>query len=223
MSNRVPKVKICSLRDADTALAAAKSGADFVGVNFVEGVRRQLKVMEGAAVVARYRLRADRKKYPTKFVGLFRNQPADWVNEVSKRVVLDYVHLCGEEDEAYMRTMWRPILRQVRIRPGTTATALGAEVQHHLDAGRMVVLDHYDEKTLGGAGKTFDWSIAKGIADRDGVLLAGGLDPDNVASAIQMLRPWGVDVSSGVETDGEKDRTKIREFIAAARAAGAAG
>ena len=222
MNDHVPKVKICSLRDADTALAAAKSGADFVGLNFVEGVRRQLKVMEGAAVVARYRLRAPRNKYPTKFVGLFRNQPADWVNEVSKRVVLDYVHLCGEEDETYMRSMWRPILRQVRIRPGTTGTALGAEVQHHLDAGRMVVLDHYDEKTLGGAGKTFDWSIAKGIADREGVLLAGGLDPDNVASAVEMLRPWGVDVSSGVETDGEKDRDKIREFIDTAKAAGAA-
>ena len=223
MSDHVPKVKICSLRNAETALAAAKSGADFVGVNFVEGVRRQLKVMEGAAVVARYRLRAPRNMYPTKFVGLFRNQPSDWVNEVSKRVVLDYVHLCGEEDEAYMRSMWRPILRQVRIRPGTTASALGDEVQHHLDAGRMVVLDHYDEQTLGGAGKTFDWSIAKGIADRDGVLLAGGLDPTNVASAVQMLRPWGVDVSSGVETDGEKDRNKIRKFIEMARATGAAG
>ncbi len=218
MSGRVPKVKICSLRDADTALSAAKSGADFVGVNFVEGVRRQLKVMEGAAVVARYRIRADRKKYPTKFVGLFRNQPAEWVNEVAKRVVLDYVHLCGDEDETYMRSMWRPILRQVRIRPGMTGTALEAEVQHHLDAGRIVVLDHYDEKTLGGAGKTFDWSIAKGIASRDGVLLAGGLNPDNVATAIQMLQPWGVDVSSGVETDGEKDRDKIREFIETAKA-----
>lgn len=223
MSNRVPKVKICSLRDAETALSAAKSGADFVGVNFVEGVRRQLKVMEGAAVVARYRLRAPRNRYPTKFVGLFRNQPADWVNEVSKRVVLDYVHLCGEEDETYMRSMWRPILRQVRIRPGTTADELGAAVQHHLDGGRMVVLDHYDEKTLGGAGKTFDWSVARGVADREGVLLAGGLSPDNVASAIQTLRPWGVDVSSGVETDGEKDRNKIREFIEIAKSTGPAG
>ena len=223
MSSRVPKVKICSLRDAETALSAAKSGADFLGLNFVEGVRRQLKVMEGAAVVARYRLRAPRNRYPTKFVGLFRNQPSDWVNEVSKRVVLDYVHLCGEEDETYMRSMWRPILRQVRIRPGTTGSALEAEVQHHLDGGRMVVLDHYDENTLGGAGKTFDWSVATGVADREGVLLAGGLNADNVATAIQTLRPWGVDVSSGVETDGEKDRNKIREFIEIAKATGSAG
>ena len=92
-----------------------------------------------------------------------------------------------------------------------------------MDAGRMVVLDHYDEKTLGGAGKTFDWSVAAGVADREGVLLAGGLNPGNVATAIQTLRPWGVDVSSGVETDGEKDRSKIREFIEIARAAGAVG
>ena len=84
MSNRVPMVKICGLRDADTALATAKSGADFIGLNFVEGVRRQLKVMEGAAVVSGYRLRAGRKKYRMKIVGLFRNQPAAWVNEVSQ-------------------------------------------------------------------------------------------------------------------------------------------
>ena len=111
-----------------------------------------------------------------------------------------------------MRSMWRPILRQVRIKPGMSGDALETEVQSHLDAGRMVVLDHYDENTLGGAGKTFDWSVAEGVADRDGVLLAGGLTPDNVASAIQKLRPWGVDVSSGVETDGVKDRKKIRGF-----------
>ena len=219
MSNRVPMVKICGLRDADTALATAKSGADFIGLNFVEGVRRQLKVMEGAAVVSGYRLRAGRKKYRMKIVGLFRNQPAAWVNEVSKRVVLDYVQLCGDEDETYMRSMWRPVLKQVRVRQGMSVAALGAEVQSHLDAGRMVVLDRYDEKTPGGSGKTFDWSVAEGIADRDGVLLAGGLSPDNVASAIRMLRPWGVDVSSGVETDGVKDRRKIQDFIETAKAA----
>ena len=219
MSNRVPMVKICGLRDADTALATAKSGADFIGLNFVEGVRRQLKVMEGAAVVSGYRLRAGRKKYRMKIVGLFRNQPAAWVNEVSKRVVLDYVQLCGDEDEMYMRSMWRPVLKQVRVRQGMSVAALGAEVQSHLDAGRMVVLDRYDEKTPGGSGKTFDWSVAEGIADRDGVLLAGGLTPGNVASAIRMLRPWGVDVSSGVESDGVKDRRKIQDFIETAKAA----
>ena len=218
MSSRVPMVKICGLRHADTALATAKSGADFMGLNFVEGVRRQLKVMEGAAVVSGYRLRAGRKKYRMKIVGLFRNQPAAWVNAVSKRVVLDYVQLCGDEDETYMRSMWRPIMKQVRVTKDMSAATLEAAVRVHLDAGRMVVLDRYDETTPGGSGMTFDWSVAKGVADRDGVLLAGGLTPDNVTSAIRMLQPWGVDVSSGVETDGVKDRLKIQEFIETAKA-----
>ncbi len=219
MSGYKPKVKICGIRDADVAFDAAKAGADFLGLCFVEGVRRQLKVMEGAAIVARYRLRADVKGYETKFAGLFRNQPRDWVNEVSKRAALDYVHLCGEEDESYMRSMWRPILRQVRVRGEMSAKDLEEIVLPHLDAGRMVVLDRYDEDTPGGSGKTFDWSAAEGVASRDGVLLAGGLSPDNVNAAIERLRPWGVDVSSGVETDGVKDRKKVRAFIREVRRA----
>ena len=217
MSGYKPKIKICGIRDADIALDAAKAGVDLLGLVFVEGVRRQLKVMEGAAVVARYRLRADVRGYRTRFVGLFRNQPRDWVNEVSKRAALDYVQLCGEEDEDYVRGIWRPVLRQIRVRSEMTAAHLEEAASPHLNAGRMVLLDRFDEDTPGGSGKTFDWSKAEGVADKDGVLLAGGLSPDNVEDAIERLRPWGVDVSSGVESGGVKDREKIRAFVAAAR------
>jgi phosphoribosylanthranilate isomerase len=113
--------------------------------------------------------------------------------------------------------MWKPVFRQVRVRPETTPESLAAQMQPHLDAGRVVLLDRYDEKTPGGSGKSFDWSVAEGIASRERVLLAGGLTPENVAKAVQQLRPWGVDVSSGVETDGQKDHAKIRAFIEAAR------
>ncbi len=79
----------------------------------------------------------------------------------------------------------------------------------------MVVLDAYDRSTPGGAGRSFEWSLAEGIVNLDGVLLAGGLTPENVADAVEVLSPWGVDVSSGVETDGEKDAVKIHDFITA--------
>ncbi len=255
-----PKVKICGLRDVESALAAADAGADFLGFNFIEGVRRQLQPHDGQMLVRGFRIRGHRRRAgggaprlrsgqagqasahdvrpepvegPRRddgaprlrsgqavqplLVGLFRNQDAGFVNEVTRMADLDIVHLCGEEDEAYIRSMWKPVFRQVRVRAGTTPGQLAAEVQPHLDAGRYVVLDRYDENTPGGAGVAFDWSAADGVASQERVLLAGGLTPENIRSAITRLRPWGVDVSSGVETDGVKDHDKIRAFVAAAK------
>ena len=154
-----------------------------------------------------------------RVVGLFRNQPPAFVNGVARTASLDMVQLCGDENDAYYAQMDLPVLRQVRVRPGASASDLEAEVKAHLDAGRMVVLDAYHPDTPGGAGKTFDWSVAAGVAFMDGVLLAGGLTPDNVTDAIQQLNAWGVDVSSGVETDGVKDDVKIHDFITAALSA----
>ena len=219
----VPKVKICGLRDGDSAVEAAHAGADYLGFNLVEGVRRQLTRFQAQDVVRNYRIRArDHRVYRLRekgpqVVGLFRNQDARWVNKAAQQVDIDCVQLCGDEDEAYMRAMWKPVLRQVWIKSDTSRDELGDLVEHHLARGRMVLLDRYNEHTPGGGGKTFDWSIAEGIAEREGVLLAGGLNPENVDSAVQQLKPWGVDVSSGVETDGIKDHSKIRAFIATAK------
>ena len=219
-----PKVKICGIRDGDSAVEAARAGADFLGFVLVEGVRRQLTRFQAQEVVRNYRIRARdhrisriRDKGP-KVVGLFRNQDARWVNKAAQQVDLDCVHLCGDEDEAYIRSMWKPVLRQVRVKSDMSRQELEDIVGNHLSQGRLVVLDHYDDKTFGGAGKTFDWSIAEGIADQEGVLLAGGLNPGNVSDAVLQLSPWGVDTSSGVETDGIKDHAKIKAFIANAKA-----
>ena len=221
----VPKVKICGIRDGDSAVEAAHAGADYLGFNLVEGVRRQLTRFQAQDVVRNYRIRArDHRVYRLRekgpqVVGLFRNQDARWVNKAAQQVDVDCVQLCGDEDEAYMRAMWKPVLRQVWIKSDTSRDELGDLVEHHLARGRMVLLDRYNEHTPGGGGKTFDWSIAEGIAEREGVLLAGGLNPENVDSAVQQLKPWAVDVSSGVETDGIKDHAKIRAFIETAKSA----
>ena len=219
----VPKVKICGLRDGDSAVEAASAGADYLGVVLVEGVRRQLTRFEAQDVVRNYRIRARdhrvnrlREKGP-KVVGLFRNQDARWVNKAAQQVDLDCVQLNGEEDEAYMRAMWKPVIRQVRVKSDVSRKELSDLVDHHLSQDRIVLLDRYDDDAPGGTGKTFDWNIAEGIADREGVLLAGGLYPENVDGAIQQLTPWGVDVSTGVETDGNKDHSKIRAFIETAK------
>ena len=221
----VPKVKICGIRDGDSAVEAAGAGADFLGVNLVEGVRRQLTRFQAQEVVRNYRIRARdhrinrlRDKGP-RVVGLFRNQDARWVNSATQQIDLDCVQLCGDEDETYIRSMWKPVLRPIHIKPSMSRDELSDLVDHHLELDRIVLLDTYDENTPGGTGKTFDWSIAEGIVNREGVLLAGGLNPENVHDAVQQLAPWGVDVSTGVETDGVKDHAKIRAFIKTAKSA----
>ena len=214
----VTRIKICGLRNAETATVAAGAGADFLGFNFVEGVRRQLQPEQGAQIIAEYKL--DRARDPSQnpgLIGLFLNQDSNWVNETSEKAGLDYVQLCGDEDDAYMARMNLPIFRQVRVKQGTTPLDLDRLVSPHLNAGRLVLLDHYDKATPGGSGKSFDWAIAVAVANRDCVLLAGGLNPENVGNAIAQLTPWGVDVSSGVETDGVKDPDRIRAFISAVR------
>ena len=196
-----------------------------MGVNLVEGVRRQLTRFQAQEVVRNYRIRARdhrinrlRDKGP-RVVGLFRNQDARWVNNATQQIDLDCVQLCGDEDETYIRSMWKPVLRPIHIKPSMSRDELSDLVDHHLELDRIVLLDTYDENTPGGTGKTFDWSIAEGIVNREGVLLAGGLNPENVDDAVQQLTPWGVDVSTGVETDGIKDHAKIRAFIETAKSA----
>lgn len=217
-SEYTPKVKICGLRDAENAMVAARAGADLLGFVFVEGVRRQLAPDKGVMIVRDLRVRGiPRSRRAPGMVGLFRNQRAEFVNDVARAADLDYVQLCGDEDEAYIRRMWKPVFRQVRVKAGTTPAALDAIVRPHIASGRTVVLDRYDETAPGGAGLTFDWAAAEGVASTERVLLAGGLTPDNVRSAIDRLHPWGVDVSSGVETDGVKDAARIMAFVVAAK------
>ena len=216
MSDATTRIKICGFRSSVAALAASNAGADYLGFNFVDGVRRQLQPKEGARIVSDYKRDRD-SSYAPGLVGLFRNQDADWVNETAGEAGVDYVQLCGDENDAYMAQMDLPIFRQVRVRPDTTRDELTGLVSSHLDADRIVLLDHYDKTTPGGSGKSFDWTIAVAVANRENVLLAGGLDPENVGSAIAQLSPWGVDVASGVEVDGVKDPDRIRAFISAVR------
>lgn len=217
-TNRSTRIKICGLRSTEAALAASNAGADYLGFNFVEGVRRQIQPDEGARIIAEY-LDQRNSSYKPGLVGLFLNQNSDFVNETSRRLGLDYLQLCGDEDAEYISKVELPIFKMVRVKNGDTPADLDQMTAPLLDAGHGVLLDRYDKGTPGGSGKTFDWTTAQGIASRNNVLLAGGLNPENVQSAIAQLSPWAVDVSSGVETDGVKDPDRIRAFISAARSA----
>ncbi len=213
-------VKICGILQPSDALAAVESGADLVGMVFVPGRRRKREISAAQAVVAA--LRELEKSPPT--VGLFADQPLEEVNRVVSECELDMVQLCGHESLEYCSQMAVPVIKVLHILPSWDVEhavgLLTEQIESLSEQGHWVTLDRRVEGLQGGTGQSFNWQIAREFSDRGyRFLLAGGLDPDNVAAAVTAAQPWGVDVSSGVETQGDKDPDKVRAFIAAARSA----
>ncbi len=208
------KLKICGLKELDHALVAANAGADFLGFAFVPGVRRQLDVDKAREVIQRFRKLRD-AAYP-KLVGLFADQSADEVNRILRYCGLDMAQLCGVEPPEYWAEIEKPILKQLKVKDSgprkEVVEQVTSQVEQVVSRGHICMLDKHEEGAKGGTGRTFDWEIAAEVAKRFSFMLAGGLTPENVASAIRTVHPWGVDVSSGVETDGVKDVNKIAAF-----------
>jgi phosphoribosylanthranilate isomerase len=125
------------------------------------------------------------------------------------------VQLSGSEPWELNEHIQRPILKCLKMRDAESADQL----MSHYHGGCLLLLDPFVEGAYGGTGKKLDWEVAREIAGQTPTMLAGGLTPHNVAAAVQTVRPWAVDVSSGVESDGRKDPSLIRSFIAAAREA----
>ena len=218
MSSRQPKVKICGFRTPEDALVAAQAGADFIGLAFVPGRPRRVDVASAKNIVAALRAAMPQ---PPQVVGLFADQPLDEVNETIHSCGLDVAQLCGQESLDYCRSVEAQVIKvlHVEVNAGQTATdSLGERVGRYSNAGQLVTLDRFMKGVPGGTGQGFDWDVAAQLSQRGlSFLLAGGLTPDNVPQAIVQVDPWGVDVSSGVETNGVKDHDKIREFITNAR------
>ncbi len=215
--------KICGLKSLKHALAAADAGAALLGFVFVPGVRRRIDIQEAAHIIRE--IRRERGQSAPRIVGLFANQPLSEVNGVIKSCELDFAQLCGDEPPDYWDNVDAWVIRQVKVddeipRKSAIDTAL-RQVDEVVDRIHLTLLDKQVKGALGGTGHTFDWDIASEIAKRHPVFLAGGLTPDNVRLAISAVQPWGVDVSSGVETDGVKDTAKITAFADMVRGASA--
>ena len=213
-----PRVKICGVRTPEDALVAAQAGADFIGLAFVPGSRRRVDAASAKNIVAAVR---SAMPHPPQVVGLFADQPIDEVNETTHACNLDAAQLCGQESLDYCRSVEAQVIKvlHVEVNAGQTATdSLGERVGRYTNAGHLVTLDRFMQGVPGGTGQSFDWDVAAQLSRRGlSFLLAGGLTPDNVSQAIVQVGPWGVDVSSGVESNGVKDHDKIREFIDNAR------
>ena len=215
-------VKVCGFQSADAAIAAVEAGADSVGLVFVPSARRRLTLERAGELLDELRAHLAGPAAP-EVVGLFADQPAEDVSRHVERLGLDAVQLCGSEGIAYGKAMAVPVYKVIAIDPDVPIAAqlprLMALQQRHALAGHRIVVDTKVAGEYGGTGRRFDWELGWELARAFEMSLAGGLTPDNVAEAVKRVKPWGVDTSSGVETDGEKDAEKVRAFVRAVREA----
>lgn len=210
-------VKICGLREPEHAAAAAAAGADLLGFVFAPA-RRRVTIDQARRCIDAARMADGTRRFLA--VGVFVDARAAEMNAVAEMAGLDLVQLHGNESPTTLRQLDRPALKAVRSPPGADPTAVSRVLD---EFGRgptkplAFLIDGHSATVAGGAGVRADWRLARRLALRHPLLLAGGLEPENVAAAIAAVRPLGVDVSSGVESEGVKDSARIAAFVAAAR------
>jgi phosphoribosylanthranilate isomerase len=197
-------IKICGLSTHAAVETAVTSGATHIGFVFAESKRRV------TPEYAKY-LAKDVPK-TVKKVGLFVNEDLAVVQEVVAKVGLDMVQLHGQESAAYAAQVGVPVIKAFGIKDGKIPAAI-ADFKAH-----TILLDAPPAQFAGGSGQSFDWEKVD-LTALDGYrfFVAGGLNPENVSQAIAVFKPTGVDVSSGVESEGHKDLTKIEQFISSAQ------
>ncbi len=212
------QVKICGIKEEYHALAAVEAGADFIGFVFAPS-KRQVSFARAHEIINAVKGRSN----AVKTVGVFVNTPVQEVNRVAEYCQLDWIQLSGDETWDYCREIEIPIIKVVHVPAGKTAMQIIAETkkgsQLSLRHGLICLLDSQGGTAYGGTGQAFNWQLAKEASTSLPIIIAGGLTPQNVGKLVRNIRPWGVDVSSGIETNGRKDAVKIREFIQTVREA----
>jgi phosphoribosylanthranilate isomerase len=203
------RIKICGITRLEDARVAVKLGASALGFVFWPDSPRYIDPARARAIVD------DLEPFVTP-VGVFVDQPKALVEDVAGSVGLGALQLHGSETVDYIEGLGRRVIKSVAIDASTDPSVVDA-----LPPGVTILLDVHDPVRRGGTGRTVDWAIARDIARRRHAVLAGGLRPDNVGSAIARVRVLAVDVSSGVEsTPGVKDAGKLRAFFDAVKMAG---
>ena len=202
------KIKICGLTNLPDALAALEAGADALGFMFYAPSPRHITSAQAAEIIRAL------PPFVTK-VGVFVNSPAEIIRATLAECALDVLQFHGDESPADCRRFGRPAIKAFRVRDAESLRALPAYAQE------TWLLDSFVPGAPGGTGTRFNWELAAAARERGGrIILAGGLTAENVAAAVRQVRPYAVDVSSGVESaPGQKDARRLREFITQARGA----
>lgn len=200
------RIKICGITRVEDALSAVDHGADAVGLVFYPDSPRCVTIAQAQAIS---------KKLPpfVSIVGLFVNPTKAEVTEVLSSVHIDLLQFHGDEDEATCKQYGLPYLKAIRVKSDTNLIQY-AELYK---GAKALLLDTYSDNAFGGTGEIFDWSVIPKKMPKP-IILAGGLNADNVVQAVQQVRPYAVDVSGGVEqSKGIKDPLKIKAFVSAVK------
>ena len=212
------KIKICGLSKVEHALVSAKAGADFLGLVFAPS-RRQVSPQKALRIAEAVRNLACRPA----IVGVFVNLPVREIDQIASYCKLDLVQLSGNEGLRDYQEIDYPVIKVVHVSKSQTAEQITTEIERDLcfklKHEPIFLLDTGSSRAYGGTGRAFDWGLARAVSARFRVIVAGGLEPQNVGRLIAEVKPWGVDVSSGVETGGVKDSAKIKAFISSVRKA----
>ena len=196
------RIKICGITRAEDALAAARSGADAIGLVFYQRSPRHVSVAQAEQL-------AEALPPFVTVVGLFVNAEAAFVREVLASVPLDMLQFHGDETPEYCEQFDRPYLKAIRVKAGVDLLQCASDFR----SAKGLLLDAHVEGIPGGTGTAFDWALIPKQLPLP-VILSGGLDAENVAAAIKQVQPYAVDVSSGVEAGkGIKDAAKVAAFI----------
>jgi len=196
------RVKICGITRVEDALSAVENGADAIGLVFYEPSPRYISIsqaMEIANIIPAF----------VSVVGLFVNAEASFVNTVISQVKLDLLQFHGDESPEECASYGLPFIKAIRVKSDTNLVQCAKD----FSASKALLLDTHAEGVAGGTGQAFDWNLIPAGLTKP-VILAGGLNVQNVAQAIKQVRPYAVDVSGGVEiSKGIKDAAKIAAFM----------
>lgn len=215
------RVKICGITNLEDALGATEAGADYLGFIFWPPSKRAVDVETAQAISERLRARERRPL----LVGVFVDEEAGAMADVLDNCGLDLAQLSGDEPPSLVGDPSSPLYgRSFKALRPTSLPEAEAEAEWYVAPERAagqpsLALDAYHPSLPGGTGRTTDWEMAARLAQQvPGLMLAGGLTPENVGEAVRRVRPFAVDVASGVEqAPGKKDQEKVRAFVAGAR------
>jgi phosphoribosylanthranilate isomerase len=194
------RVKVCGITNAEDALSAAEMGADALGFIFYKGSKRYIDPVMASEIVS---------GLPpfVSTVGVFVNQCMDEIKEAADVSGVDTVQLHGDESPEFCSGLPYKVIKAVRVKDAVNAD----EVE--LYPVRAILFDRHSDELYGGTGTSFDWEVLRDVKISKKIILSGGLTAENVSLAIEIIKPYGVDVSTGVEdSPGRKNRIKIRKF-----------
>lgn len=205
MNNCRTRIKFCGITRVEDARSAVDAGADAIGLVFHPESPRYVTPEDARNIAAAV-------PALVSVVGLFVNPAPEQVEAVLQEVRIDLLQFHGDEDQAFCAAFGRPWMKALRVRPGMdVAGRIGAYPQ-----AAAILLDAWHPQVAGGTGAGFDWNLIENSLPRERLVLAGGLDADNVAGAIARVRPFAVDVSSGIETaPGRKSAAAMQAFYKA--------